>query len=96
VKKLDSIFKEVLHAGSEGLSDESDFIIWSFALKNNLSLITFDHDFYDIMNLRGYPPKIISFRVTNENTENVANLIRRNIVKIKYFCTLIPNMAALN
>ncbi len=50
-----------------------DYDIWKFAKANNYPILTFDEDFTDIQNLRGYPPKIIWLRFRNSPTSEITS-----------------------
>jgi predicted nuclease of predicted toxin-antitoxin system len=52
---------------------------------NNFAIVTFDADFIDISNLRGYPPKIIWLRIGNTSTKNIADRIRAEQNSIEEF-----------
>ena len=45
VNLLANSFEKVDHVRALGLEDSSDSEIWSYALKNNYTIITFDSDF---------------------------------------------------
>ena len=57
--------------------------IWKFAKENQFTIVTFDADFYDLSNFKGFPPKIIWLRFGNTKTDFVAEIInsRNSIIK---------------
>ena len=52
-------FEQVAQVEQLGLENASDYTIWQYARENNFTIITFDSDFIDLVNLRGTPPKVI-------------------------------------
>lgn len=53
----------------------TDLQIWEYAKNNELTIVTFDSDFYEWMLLKGYPPKIVWLRMGNSNTDIIANVL---------------------
>ena len=78
-------FPEAIHVREVGLEDASDTLIFEFAKKNNLVVVTFDSDFGDRNVVRGIPPKIIWIRTGNLTTRAVADLLNSNIESLKRF-----------
>ena len=58
VQQIISIFSEAKHVKDFELQFATDQQIWAFAKTNEFSIVTFDSDFYDLMTLKGYPPKL--------------------------------------
>ena len=85
IKRIEDIFPEALSVRELGLSNPHDFDIWKFAQSNNYSIVTFDSDFIDLSNLKGFPPKIIWLRLGNTSTKNIAERIRIEKDKILEF-----------
>ena len=84
-KKLQSYFSGCLHVSDCGLLNCEDSEIWEYAKKNNLTIVTFDADFYDISMINGHPPKIIWIRTGNLTTDEIAQLIISNQAEIGSF-----------
>ena len=63
------------HVGQHGLDDSNDPEIWDYAAKNNLHILTKDSDFNDILNIKGFPPKIVWVRSGNVSTSYISNLM---------------------
>jgi predicted nuclease of predicted toxin-antitoxin system len=80
-----STFPEVKHVRQLGLEDASDALIFDFAKKNKLTIVTFDSDFVDLNVVRGIPPKIIWIKTGNLTTRVVADLLNRNVESINRF-----------
>ena len=60
------------------LSGSEDPEIWKYAKENDLAIVTFDSDFYDISIINGHPPKIIWIRTGNLTTSEIAQLMIEN------------------
>ena len=75
IKRVDDIFPGSISARELGYDNPHDFDIWKFAKANNYSIVTFDSDFIDLSNLRGFPPKIIWLRIGNTSTKKIAERI---------------------
>jgi predicted nuclease of predicted toxin-antitoxin system len=65
VQKLKEHFPEVQSVKDNNLINASDLQIWEFAQSKGYTIITFDEDFYNIQLLKGFPPKIIWFKIGN-------------------------------
>ncbi len=85
IKHLSDLFQGALHIRNVGLEDTSDVLIFEFAKKNNLAIVTFDSDFVDLNVIRGIPPKIIWMKTGNLTTKSVAELLNKNCDLIKKF-----------
>lgn len=85
VSKLDDRFlgsKQVRHVG---LEDSPDSLIWTYAKKEQFSIVTYDSDFYDIALMNGFPPKIIWLRKGNMTTVQIADHLQSLFVVIQNF-----------
>ncbi len=85
VKRLLDVYPDSTHVRLHNLSKSNDLIIWEFAKKNELIILTHDSDFYDIAILKGVPPKIIWIRSGNCSTNYIEKLIRHNSIAINHF-----------
>jgi len=77
VKRIEDIFPGSISVRDLGYNNPHDVDIWKFAKSNNFSIVTFDSDFIDLSNLRGFPPKIIRLRMGNTSTKNIAERIQK-------------------
>ena len=77
-----------------GLTDALDLEIWNYSLRNNCLIVTFDSDFIDLFNLKGFPPKIIWLRFGNSSNLKIANKLLSKTDEIKEF-SVNPNVAFL-
>jgi predicted nuclease of predicted toxin-antitoxin system len=85
VPLLINTFKKVGQVRALGLEDASDSEIWSYALENNYTIVTFDSDFIDLATLKGAPPKIIWLRFGNSSNLKIANKLIYNAEAILNF-----------
>ena len=85
IKWVDDIFPGSISVHDLGYQNPHDLDIWKFAKVNNFVIVTFDAEFIDISNLRGYPPKIIWLRIGNTSTKNIADRIREEQKSIMDF-----------
>jgi len=53
----------------------TDQAIWNYAKENEFLIVTNDEDFLDLVNLRGFPPKVVLLRTGNQSTLFIANLL---------------------
>ncbi|MBA4140138.1 MAG: DUF5615 family PIN-like protein [Segetibacter sp.] len=61
----------------------SDTIIWNYAKRNNLIIVTNDEDFVDIVNVKGFPPKVILLRTGNQSKLFLSNLLIQRKTEIE-------------
>lgn len=78
IKKLSTQFSNSKHVSDLGLSNANDSSIWEFAKKNDLTIVTFDSDFYDMSLMYGCPPKIIWIRTGNILTNEMISLFEKH------------------
>lgn len=52
-----------------------DVDIWDYALQNGYTIITKDNDFLDLLELRGFPPKIILLKTGNNSSKALVELL---------------------
>ena len=58
-----------------GLMNQSDNEIWDYAAKHDLTIVTFDADFFDMATVNGFPPKVIWIKSGNLTTANIEELL---------------------
>lgn len=68
-----------IHVKDVSLSRASDHEIWSFAVSSKIDCImSADQDLFQILLLKGIPPKLIWLRVGNGSHQRVADLVNHN------------------
>lgn len=78
-------FNESSHISNEKLKDADDFSIWKYAKENQFTIVTKDADFNDLMNLYGFPPKILWLRGGNQSTLDISRTFFDNSQEILAF-----------
>ncbi|MDZ4708542.1 MAG: DUF5615 family PIN-like protein [Saprospiraceae bacterium] len=86
VPPLKSIFDDCLHVDEIGLASPArDRDIWDYAKVHNLIIVTNDEDFIDLMNISGFPPKVILLKTGNQRKEIIINLLIEHLQEIRLF-----------
>ena len=85
IRLLPDSFADSRHVSSVGLNDCHDSKIWRFAKENGFTVVTFDADFFDIVSLKGFPPKIIWLRTGNPTFAEIADCFISNYSNINSF-----------
>jgi predicted nuclease of predicted toxin-antitoxin system len=82
-KKFESIFDECMHVNFIGLPlPPNDFAIWDYAQENKFTVISNDSDFEKIVEIKGFPPKVIILKKGNQNRNQIEKIIFENSIKI--------------
>ena len=72
------IFDECNHVDLTGLdAPAEDIAIWNYALKHGYTIITKDSDFVDLLELKGFPPKIVLLKTGNNSSKALMDLLIR-------------------
>lgn len=75
-KILSPIFGECLHVDNIGITvPAQDVDIWDYAKENGFIIITKDNDFVDLLDVKGYPPKIVLVKTGNNSSRALVQLI---------------------
>ena len=76
VNKLKKIFEDCTHVDLIGLNvPVEDIDIWNYSLKNGYTIITKDNDFVDLLEINGFPPKVILLKTGNNSTKALEELL---------------------
>jgi len=54
-----------------------DMDIWNYALDNGYIIITKDKDFVDLLELNGFPPKIVLLKTGNNSSQALKELLEK-------------------
>jgi predicted nuclease of predicted toxin-antitoxin system len=80
VNKLTPIFGECNHVDLIGLNvPAQDLDIWKYAHDNDYIIITKDGDFLNLLELKGFPPKVVLLKTGNNSSKALMELL----IKIK-------------
>jgi predicted nuclease of predicted toxin-antitoxin system len=76
IKTLAPVFGECAHVDLIDLKiPTEDEQIWNYALENEYTIITKDNDFFELLELKGFPPKVVLIKTGNNSSEVLANLL---------------------
>jgi predicted nuclease of predicted toxin-antitoxin system len=83
VGRLAELFPDSVHVFEIGLGrTTSDEAIWEYAKSEGFTVVTADSDFLGLAARFGSPPKVVRLENCNYKTAIVAELLRRNAVRI--------------
>lgn len=85
VEKLRPVFPGTVHVDDLGLRGATDGLLWEFARRDGLMLVSKDDDFRQLGLLRGAPPKIVVLAVGNRGNAAVLELLTRRAALIAAF-----------
>ncbi len=85
IHKIRTVFPDAKQVREVGLEDATDIEIWRFARDHHYTIVSFDTDFYDLIQLNGHPPKIIWLRTGNLRTDEIAQLFIKRFELIRDF-----------
>ena len=84
-RALADLFPGSVHVRDVGLREADDTVIWEYACRHALAIITKDADFRQRSFLEGHPPKIIWLRLGNCSTKAIEALLRNRAADIEEF-----------
>jgi predicted nuclease of predicted toxin-antitoxin system len=83
---LADLFSHLHHARNLGLRGKSDTELWTFAHRNGYeAILTADADFQNKALELGPPPKVIRIERCDFSTRDIADLVRREAIRITDF-----------
>ena len=77
VRKLADLYPNSAHVRDIGLKSASAEAVWSYALRNNLMIVSKDDDFHQRSFLYGHPPKVVWVRLGNCSTKDIEAVLRK-------------------
>lgn len=85
-EKLKLHFDDCFHVDRIGLRvPASDNDIWKYALAKELIIVTNDDDYVNLLNFKGFPPKIILLKTGNQSNQFIENLLIKHKENIHSF-----------
>ena len=76
VNLLKPIFGECAHVDLIGIDvPAEDIDIWNYALDNGYIIITKDNDFVNLLEVNGFPPKVVLLKTGNNNSQALMELL---------------------
>ncbi|MFN7929914.1 MAG: DUF5615 family PIN-like protein [Blastocatellia bacterium] len=84
-QRLADLFPASVHVREVGLKTTADPLVWDYAKRNDLMIVSKDTDMHDLSLIFGNPPKVIWIQLGNCSTSEVEQLIRREFDTIQAF-----------
>ena len=76
INTLTPVFGECSHVDSIDLTiPAKDEDIWNYAKENGYIIITKDNDFLDLLELKGFPPKVVLIKTGNNSSKILSELL---------------------
>jgi Uncharacterized protein conserved in bacteria len=86
VNLLKPTFGEVWHVDETALkSPAKDYEIWEFARLHDAVIVTNDEDFYKLSVFKGFPPKVVILRTSNQSNNYIAQVLIKHVDDIVRF-----------
>jgi predicted nuclease of predicted toxin-antitoxin system len=77
-------FEDCRHVDHIGLTmPAKDIEIWNYASTNKLIIITNDDDFLNLVNIKGFPPKIVLLKTGNQSSTYIETLLIKHKTDIQ-------------
>lgn len=83
VSRVADLFPESAHVYPLDMAEAEDIEVWRYAQENGFTIVTRDSDYNDLMQLKGFPPKIVWIRRGNCSTNEVEDILRRHLPDIQ-------------
>jgi predicted nuclease of predicted toxin-antitoxin system len=85
ITSLAPSFTGIKHTKDITTTGAADDAVWKVSLDNNLTIVTFDADYENMLTLRGFPPKVIWFRFGNSTNKVIIDTLLFHETLIKDF-----------
>lgn len=73
---LRDLWSETIHVRDVGLQSADDPVVWEYAAKHGLTIVSKDSDFNGLSFLFGAPPKVIWVQLGNCSTRDIEMVLR--------------------
>ncbi len=84
--KLKDHFEDCFHVDQIGLKNPAtDNQIWQYAHAHGLIIVTNDIDFQNLLNFKGFPPKIILLKTGNQSNKHLEFILVKHKEEIQSF-----------
>jgi len=87
VELLGGVYPESTHVRDAGLRGAADSAIWDHARAEGYVIVSKDDDFRQRSFYAGAPPKVVWLQVGNAGTAEIAQLLRREVSRLRAFET---------
>ncbi len=74
-----------MHVRTIGLRGKDDAAIWEYARQNDLTIVSKDNDFRQLIFLKGPPPKVVWLSAGNAGTEAICHLLQNKLSSLEAF-----------
>lgn len=82
-QELNLVFPGLQHVYLLGMYDEEDDVLWGYAAKNGLIIVSKDYDFQQLQLTKGSPPPVVKISIGNCTNERIRQLLLSNEKAIK-------------
>ncbi|HEX6624814.1 MAG TPA: DUF5615 family PIN-like protein [Pyrinomonadaceae bacterium] len=82
---LADLYPDSIHVRDVGLKAADDPVVWEYAKRNGLMIVSKDSDMHQRSFVFGYPPKVVWVRLGNCSTSDVETLLRDNFAAVTTF-----------
>ena len=72
---LSIAFTGIKHIKDFTATGATDADVWQIAKTHHLTIVTFDSDYEDMLNMKGFPPKIIWLRFGNSSNHTTTSTL---------------------
>lgn len=77
-------FGDCRHVDHIGITvPAADINIWEYALANNMIIVTNDEDFLNLINLKGFPPRVILLKTGNQSNTYIESPLIKHLQDIR-------------
>jgi predicted nuclease of predicted toxin-antitoxin system len=75
-KAVAAVFGECSHVDAIGIGvPAQDIDIWAYAKENDYIIVTKDNDFVDLLEVKGYPPKVVLVNTGNNSSKAILEIL---------------------
>ena len=77
-------FSDCFHVDTIGFDiPATDITIWKYAQDNHLIIITNGDDFLNLVNIKGFPPKVVLLRTGNQSNSFIESVLIKHVRDIQ-------------
>ncbi len=70
------LFHGSIHVRDVGMERANDQVVWNYAAKQGLTIVTKDADLHQMSFLHGHPPKVVWVQRGNCSTHEIEKILR--------------------
>ncbi len=85
VRLLKDLYPGSVHVRDVGLERADDQVVWNYAIKNGLTIVTKDADLHQMSFLYGHPPKVAWVQRGNCSTTEIEAILRNRYNELVTF-----------